>query len=382
MTTSPTFVTPALPTIRRQYAPRSRVYMEATPPLSTPQRVVSKPGTRTPTFRKLQRRHQEGPRSFRESSQRAQELADLASRRKEAEVQARRERAQERLRLRAENARPLTELKVGEQLDGRVNNLVRHGAYVDVGSTRDGLVHVRDMAVQFLHRPEDLVAPGDSVSVWVKYVNPSTNTLGLTMRRPLQIGVERTKLADLEQGKRYKGIVERVTNFGAYVDIGAERPAFLHVRNLWGRRPRDTLEEFVLGQEVWVALLKVDKVKSYLTVSARGVGMMPLDKDGKVLVEEPKPKESKEPVLLRKVLARGNEEDAEEIAETKLNAADQAIAMLEEKSRNEMLVSKIGPVTQMVEWDEIRHMFDENSEILGIDDSFASDDDEDEDEDK
>ena len=352
--------------------------MEAAPPLATPQ-TVAKPGTRTPTFRKLQRRHQQGPVSFRENSQKAQELAELAAKRKDAEQIARQKRAEERRRLRLKNARPLSELKVGEQLEGRVHNLVRHGAYVDVGSTKDGLVHVRDMAVQFLHRPEELVTPGDSVSVWVKYVNPATKTLGLTMRRPLKVGVTRTKISDLELGRRYEGIVERVTNFGAYVDIGTERPAFLHVRNLWGRRPRDALDELTLGRTIWVDLLSVDEAKSYLTVSARGAGSVPLDKDGKVKLEKiNEKKDNVAPVTIEHVLARDDDDEGQgvQFVKEKSSAAEQALAMFEEKNRNDMLISKIGPETQMVEWDEIRHMFDANSDISNFDLDEAEEDDE------
>ena len=42
---------------------------------------------------------------------------------------------------------------------------VQKRAYVGVGAVRDGLVYVRDMAIDFVHDPSDLVRTGDSVTV-------------------------------------------------------------------------------------------------------------------------------------------------------------------------------------------------------------------------
>lgn len=332
------------------------------PPVATP--AKQKPGTRTPTFRKLQQKHQEGPHAFREKLE--QESKDVV----EAEAQAEAAAATKRKRKeRRKDALPLSELRVGTEMTGVVRNLVRHGAYVDIGAKRDGLVHVRDMSVDFVHHPEDIVREGDTVTVWVKYINTVTNVLGLSMRPQLPVAKKaaRKAVADIEVDKRYEGHVVRITNYGAYVDIGAERNGFLHVNRLWGRRPRETLDELVLGRPIWVVVADVDEVRSHIKLNARGKAHVALDADGRVAVDEEKEIVLSEPVRSGVVLARPGEEVEEEEEGGMLSDDDIAKLLEKDRMRDEHLVKNVGPVAQTAAWDDVRHLFDESTEFVGMD---------------
>ncbi|GAB0494524.1 hypothetical protein MMPV_005818 [Pyropia vietnamensis] len=172
----------------------------------------------------------------------------------------------------------LSTFSPGQRLDGVVTNLVKYGAYVDVGATTDGLVHVRDMSVEFVHEPEDILANGDAVEVYVKYAEEVTGRLALSLLRPRpsvasplpQAARGRTRLEDLVVGSRICGTVRRVSNFGAYVDVGAAMDGFVHVSLLYGRRPRWTLEELRLGQDLWVVVDEVDVSRKAIKLRARG----------------------------------------------------------------------------------------------------------------
>lgn len=338
------------------------------PPLAIPMPAKHKPGTRTPTFRKLQEKQKEGPQAFREKLE--QESKDILEAESKAEAAADAKREMKRKRKeRRKGATPLSELKVGSEMTGVVRNLVRHGAYVDIGAKRDGLVHVRDMSVDFVHHPEDLVLEGDTVTVWVKYVNTVTNVLGLSMRPqlPETKKAERKPISEIELGKRYEGHVVRITNFGAYVDIGAECNGFLHVNRLWGRRPRETLDELVLGRPIWVVVADVDEIRSHIKLNARGKAHNALDPDGKVLVDEPKEIVLSDPVKSNLVLARPGDAVKEEEEEGVLSDADIAKLLEKDRMRDEHLVKNVGPVAQTSSWDEIRHLFDESTEFVGMD---------------
>lgn len=183
-------------------------------------------------------------------------------------------------------ARSLSDLKVGEKVRGTVLNVVRHGAYVDVGATTDGLVHVREMSTDFVYSPSDMVQVGENVDVWIKYVNAARNVIGLTMLEPpseTPAFTERIPISEIKLGERYEGVVTRITNFGAFVDIGAERRGFVHVSCLWGRRPRETLDHLRLGRRIWVHVDEVDEVRSFIRLRARGrVEDEPLEKDSEL----------------------------------------------------------------------------------------------------
>jgi S1 RNA binding domain len=92
---------------------------------------------------------------------------------------------------------------------------------------------------------------------------------------------QRIPVKDVIIGERYQGSVARVTNYGAYIDLGAERQGFLHVAAMWGRRPRDTLESLRLGRPIWVHVDEVDEVRSFIRLRARGERTdEPLDAEG------------------------------------------------------------------------------------------------------
>lgn len=316
---------------------------------------------RVPAFKKLQRKHHRGPSEHRRAAE---------------------ERARRPQRTLLRDGVALRELAVGTELPGVVQNLVRHGAYVDVGAVTDGLVHIRDMAVEFVHSPKDVLRSGDDVTVWVKYVNPVTNVLGLSMVNP-NMGFEgRLKVSEVDIGKRYEGFVERVTNYGAYVDIGAERLGFLHVAALWGRRPRETLDFLRIGQPIWVHVDDVDEIRSHIKLRARGKGHHELRKDGPVgELADPKDVANvgdpvvKSKILRQRVLERPEDEELYEEMENEEDLEDEVGDEMDQFDLEDMDLTRPSFAPE----DEIAHMFDANTEFIGFKNSTNDDEDAEED---
>lgn len=75
----------------------------------------------------------------------------------------------------------LSDLTVGMELQGTVRNVVDFGAFVDVGVSEDGLVHISKLSNRFVKHPLDVVALGDVVTVWVESVDLQKGRLALTM---------------------------------------------------------------------------------------------------------------------------------------------------------------------------------------------------------
>lgn len=362
-----------------KYTPASK--QRAAMPRGGP-KGARKSSKRTPTFRKLQEKRSAGPREFRQNAAReaeqAERAAKLAREREEADARVRAELRQRR-RERADDLIKLSDMTVGMELSGVVHNVVRHGAFVDVGATRDGLVHVRDMSVRFVSDPTNLVRTGDELTVWVKYVDAAANILALTMRRPLDAERTRTPVADVRVGERVEGTVARVTNYGAYIDIGAERLAFLHVNSLWGRRPRDTLDDLTLGRPIWIVVADVDEVRSFIRLNARGRRELPLDAQGSVV--EDAPSAVTDGVTRNFVLARpGREIEDDDDSMRAIGSAERAMLLAKEKARDELLMEKVGPAAQTESWDGIRDMFDDNTEFVDMDSSEEDDESDEEEE--
>lgn len=73
------------------------------------------------------------------------------------------------------------DIKVGDELDGIVRNVVDFGAFVDCGVKYDGLVHVSKMSQQKVNHPTDILNVGDEVHVYVIEIDYVKHKLGLAL---------------------------------------------------------------------------------------------------------------------------------------------------------------------------------------------------------
>ncbi len=76
----------------------------------------------------------------------------------------------------------VNDLKEGMICNGIVSNVTNFGAFVDIGVHQDGLVHISEIANQFVNDPQKMLSPGDQVQVQVKSVDKEKNQISLTMK--------------------------------------------------------------------------------------------------------------------------------------------------------------------------------------------------------
>ncbi|MDR0336759.1 MAG: helix-hairpin-helix domain-containing protein [Planctomycetaceae bacterium] len=76
------------------------------------------------------------------------------------------------------------DLTPGMELTGTVSNVVDFGAFVDIGLHDSGLVHISQMADQFIRDAHEKVSVGDIVRVWVVEADLKRKRVSLTMRPP------------------------------------------------------------------------------------------------------------------------------------------------------------------------------------------------------
>ena len=75
------------------------------------------------------------------------------------------------------------DLQPGMELRGTVLNVVDFGAFVDVGLSDSGLVHISQLSATYVRDPHDVVAVGDQVRVWVASIDKDRRRVALTMVR-------------------------------------------------------------------------------------------------------------------------------------------------------------------------------------------------------
>ncbi len=168
----------------------------------------------------------------------------------------------------------LEDLKPKMRLSGTVKKIELFGAFIDVGVGRDGLVHISALRPERVNNVADVVKEGEHVTVWVKKVDPGNGRLDLTMIEPLAVDWN-----ELKAGQVYAGKVTKTEKFGAFVDIGAERPGLVHISEMATYRVEDVSEVVKPGSEVKVKVLAVDSRKKQIKLSIKAVEMAEMQSD-------------------------------------------------------------------------------------------------------
>lgn len=174
---------------------------------------------------------------------------------------------------------PLVDVVVGSDLPGVVISLTNFGAYIDVGTEVDGLLHVsqitRDMFVQ---HPREVLSPGDEVTVRVVRTSPELNKMQVTML-PVKEATDPDDeseedpilLDELAIDDELWGELRRVTAYGSYVELGAEVDGFLHFMDHpeFGRVQGAPPSEYMaVGDRVRVWVSDVDREKNRIKLTA------------------------------------------------------------------------------------------------------------------
>lgn len=73
------------------------------------------------------------------------------------------------------------DVKIGDELDGIVRNVVDFGAFIDCGVKYDGLLHISKMSTQKINHPSDVISVGDEVHVYVIDIDYDKHKMGLSL---------------------------------------------------------------------------------------------------------------------------------------------------------------------------------------------------------
>lgn len=119
-------------------------------------------------------------------------------------------------------------ITVGAVMTGRVVSVRDFGAFVDLGAGVQGLLHVSEMAWARVSKAEDVVKPGDEVTVKVLRVDEATGQIALGLKQ-LTADPWTTIQDTYSIGQVLQGRFTRVTDFGAFVELEAGVEALAHM---------------------------------------------------------------------------------------------------------------------------------------------------------
>jgi small subunit ribosomal protein S1 len=160
--------------------------------------------------------------------------------------------------------------KVGERVRGTVTRVMDFGAFVELEPGVEGMIHVSEMSwVKKVHKPSDLVKPGETVEVVILGVNAGEQRMALGLKQALG-----DPWADAAQkfpvGSAVEGPVMSLTKFGVFVHVAEGIEGMVHVSDISAEKrinhPQDVLK---VGQLVKAQVLELDTQKRRLKLGMK-----------------------------------------------------------------------------------------------------------------
>jgi small subunit ribosomal protein S1 len=158
----------------------------------------------------------------------------------------------------------INDLTPAAEVQGTVKRIELYGAFVDIGVGTDALLHISQLGKQNVRNVEDVVKVGEQITAFVLKVEPDTKRIALSLVKPPAVNWDTIK-----EGDTLEGQVERLENFGAFINIGAERPGMVHVSEMaegFVKSPSDIVK---VGDKVEVRVLKVNRKKRQIDLSMK-----------------------------------------------------------------------------------------------------------------
>ena len=170
------------------------------------------------------------------------------------------------------------DLKVGDVINGKVVVIADYGAFVEISTGVEGLVHVSEMSwSQHLRSAQDFLKVGDTVEAKILTLDREDRkmSLGIKQLRPDPWDTIDEKYAVDSQ---HTAKVRNFTNFGVFVEIEEGVDGLIHISDLsWTKKVKHPSEFTQIGETINVIVLEIDKENRRLSLGHKQLEENPWD---------------------------------------------------------------------------------------------------------
>lgn len=158
----------------------------------------------------------------------------------------------------------------GLRTKGKITNITDYGAFVELESGIEGLVHVSEMSwtKKNVH-PNKIVTPGQEVDVQVLDIDME--------KRRISLGIKQTQdnpwaafAAGHQVGQDIEGEIRNITEFGLFVGLSGDIDGMVHLSDVsWEDQTEEALKAFKKGDTVKVRILDIDASKERVALGLK-----------------------------------------------------------------------------------------------------------------
>ncbi|MDR1486841.1 MAG: 30S ribosomal protein S1 [Deltaproteobacteria bacterium] len=149
---------------------------------------------------------------------------------------------------------------ISDRVTGKVVSLVDYGAFVELESGLEGLIHVSEMSwTRKVRNPASVLKVGDLVESVILNMDLASKRISLGMKQiepnPWVSVAERYPKGTIIEGK-----IKNITDFGAFIGIDEGIDGLVHISDIsWTRRFKHPSEVFKKGDSVRAVILDIDR---------------------------------------------------------------------------------------------------------------------------
>jgi small subunit ribosomal protein S1 len=158
---------------------------------------------------------------------------------------------------------------IGSGVTAEIRNLTNYGAFVELEPGIDGLIHISDLSwIKKVSHPSEVFKKGDKVEAVVLSVDKENKKITLGVKQLSENPWENTEKM-MPVGSLVKGIVTKITAFGAFVELASGLEGLIHVTEI-SDKPFGKVEEVISkGQEVTAKVIKLDPEHKKISLSIK-----------------------------------------------------------------------------------------------------------------
>ncbi len=161
-------------------------------------------------------------------------------------------------------------IEEGATFEGTVKTIKEYGAFVEIGTGVQGLLHVSEMSHQRVSDPQEMLTVGQKIQVQITKYNPANNKISLSMKSlqqdPWDAAIDKFSVDSVVQGT-----VVRLQPFGAFIELAPGVDGLVHISQLAHRRINHPKEILSVGDQVEAKVTSVDREKKRIGLSMKDI---------------------------------------------------------------------------------------------------------------
>ena len=178
-------------------------------------------------------------------------------------------------------------IEKGMEIDGIVKNITDFGAFIDLGSGVDGLLHITDITWGRINHPSDRLSIGEKIKVKIIDIDVDKSRLSLGTKQLSQNPWDNIK-NNFSESDKVEGKIVNIMNYGVFIEIEEGIEGLVHISEFsWTKHIKHPSDIYKVGDKVKTVILSIDQDNKKISLGVKQLSDNPWNEvENKFKVDE------------------------------------------------------------------------------------------------